>query len=61
MMIEQTIKFKDIFNNYYYKMIYFIYKTNQNFGLDVIILDDQEILIKIKSILKHFYITIKYL
>lgn len=41
-------------------MTHSIYKANQNFGLNEVILDNWEILIKIKLILKPFYIITKY-
>lgn len=42
-------------------MTRFTHKADQDFGLDEIILNDLKMLIKIKSILKSFYITTKRL
>lgn len=61
MMIKQAIKLKNAFDSYYYKITRFNYDASRNFGIDKIILDNSEMLIKIKSILNFFYITTKYL
>lgn len=61
MMIERAIKLKDALDSYYYKMTRSTHEADRNFGLDEITSDDWEMLIKIKSILKPFYVTTKHL
>ncbi len=61
MMSERAIKLKDALDSYHYKMTRSTHEVDQNFVLDEITSDDWETLIKIKSILKPFYVTTKHL
>lgn len=60
-MIKQAIKLENALDSYYYKISFLNHEANRNFDLDEITSNNWKMLIKIKSILKPFYITTKHL
>lgn len=61
MMIERAIKLRDSTDQYCFKLTRSADEADKNAKLDELSSADWEILVKIKSILKVFFITTKHL
>ncbi len=61
MMIERAIKLRDSIDQYCFKLTRSVDKADKNVQLDELSSADWEIIVKIKSILKPFFITTKHL
>ncbi len=60
MMIERAIKLRDFIDQYCFKLTQSADEADKNVQLDELSSADWEILVKIKSIMKPFFITTKY-
>ena len=55
MMIEQAIKLRDAINNYSYRLTKYKDPTDKDAQLDILQLEDWDMLIQFRAILKLFY------